>query len=98
MADKIEEAKKTMTFRGFVNGILDVGFVSGCKSNQTSADAYIDGKWQGALTHYLLKNLRAIPQEKLEIVVTKTREDVNKNGYTQEPQAEGARVDKPFLE
>ena len=31
--------------------------ISGCKDNQTSADAYISGKYQGALTHSLITTL-----------------------------------------
>jgi hypothetical protein len=35
--------------------------ISGCRDNQTSADAYFDGRYNGALTYYLLKALRSNP-------------------------------------
>ena len=83
--------------KGMVNGILDVGFVSGCQSNQTSADTNIGGQACGAMTWYFLKNLRTMAGSSLSDVVAATSRDLAANGYSQRPQAEGARKDKPFL-
>lgn len=38
--------------------IPNVIMLSGCKDNQTSADAKMNGKWAGALTHCLLSSLK----------------------------------------
>ena len=35
----------------------DVIKISGCRDNQTSADAYINGKFQGALTFGFIKTM-----------------------------------------
>ena len=82
---------------------MDVGFVSGCRSDQTSADTEVvtpGGELRpvGALTHYLLETLRSKPKKtKLKDLVKITRQRLARLGYTQRPQAEGRRINKPFL-
>jgi len=84
--------------RAMVCGTLDVGFVSGCKSNQTSADTYVNNRPCGALTHYLIETLKTTDiDEPLVNVVATTRAKLKRMGYTQEPQSEGRRVNKPFM-
>lgn len=84
--------------KGIVNDELEVGFISGCKDNQTSADTVIDGKPCGAFTHMLLKCLnnggKDLPLTKLAEAVTMELKEAH---FSQEPQAEGTRKDKPFL-
>ena len=81
--------------RSVVHGVLDVGFISGCRSDQTSADAHINGKYCGAMTHFFLKHLRKkTPMRK---VVEAARNDLKAHRYTQRPQSEGSRSGKPFL-
>lgn len=66
--------------------------ISGCSSRETSADADIDSRFNGALTYYLLQTLSA-PNgltQTLEQAVARTRAALQKNGYTQHPQLEGA--------
>ena len=55
----ILESKEKMESesRAIINGELTVGFISGCKSNQTSADARISGRPCGAFTHFLIRAL-----------------------------------------
>lgn len=88
---------KGFAVKGIVNGQLDVGFVSGCKSNQTSADAYIDGQPCGALTYYFVKQLKANPTLPLSQLVVNINKDLAANGYSQQPLAEGARASRPWL-
>lgn len=62
---------------------------SGCRSDQTSADARISGAWHGAFTYYLCQNInksqnKLTRQELLEMV----RVDLEKGMYTQIPQLE----------
>lgn len=83
--------------RAIAKGEMNVGFVSGCRSDQTSADAYIDGQYCGAMTHYFLEALRENPGAKLKDVVKRTNELLRNNGYDQSPQCEGAFAGKPFL-
>lgn len=95
---KIGIAKqKGMKCRGMLNGLLDVGFVSGCKSNQTSADTYINGEACGAATTHFLKALESNPNAPLSTVVAQAVKSLQTDGYSQVPQAEGARSDRPFL-
>jgi len=81
-----------------LNGMLDVGFVAGCRSDQTSADTVVNGVPCGALTYYLVRNLTKMPKETpLAQVVEATGQELATNGYSQRPQAEGQRKDRPFL-
>lgn len=54
---------------------------SGCKDDQTSADAYINEKYQGAFTAALLQTSGSRDQRKYNIV-----EYMRTNGFTQIPQ------------
>lgn len=61
--------------------------MSGCKDNQTSADAYIDGRYQGAFTWALTKTIR----ENLDIEWQQAHINTLEllSGYSQEPQLSG---------
>jgi metacaspase-1 len=59
---KIRIAKQKNLIGTREDKILDVGYVSGCKSNQTSADTFIDGKPCGALTHTSSRTWRLCPR------------------------------------
>ncbi len=75
--------------------------VSGCSQRETSADAEIDGRFNGALTYYLLKTLSTPTGliQTLDRVISHTRTALHHNGYNQHPQLEGLRdlMDQPFL-
>ncbi len=60
-----------------------------CRSDQTSADANIDGTWHGAFTHYLCENINK-SQNKLarKNLLAKVRADLKKNKYDQVTQLE----------
>jgi len=70
--------------RGVQNHML----MSGCKDDQTSADAYIDGKYQGAFTWALSKTIRENPDIEWQQAHVKTVELLN--GYSQSPQLSGS--------
>ena len=61
--------------------------ISGCKDSQTSADAHIDGRYQGALTWALTKTIRENTGINWREAHTKTAELLS--GYSQEPQLSG---------
>ncbi len=70
----------------------NVALISGCKSDQTSADTEFEGRPNGALTYYLLQELKS-PQglkEPLTNVVKNVRTALSQAGYTQTPQLEGS--------
>lgn len=54
---KVARHKGIMSTRALRGGVLDVGFVSGCRSDQTSADTVENGKSCGALTYFLVKKI-----------------------------------------
>lgn len=63
--------------------------LSGCESGQTSADAWIEGGYQGAMTHAFLAALRAGNRSLAEIHGV-MRRSLRADGYSQRPQLEGA--------
>lgn len=63
--------------------------ISGCQSTQTSADARIDGVWQGACTYYLTEILREDPGISYGILVDELNARIAAAGYTQRPELNG---------
>ena len=90
------KAKQAFMHRNLINGILDVGFLSGCKSDQTSADSSDDhGRPCGAFTHAFIQALAVNQDATLQQLAGKM--DAALAGYDQTPQAEGARSGKAWL-
>ena len=69
--------------------------LSGCKSNQTSADAYIAGDYHGAMSYYAIEVIKEagndLTYEQLHRRLVKKLEEGN---YGQEPQLEGTDDNK----
>lgn len=63
----------------------NIFFISGSSDSQTSADAYINKKFQGAMTWSFLKSVNSKPQLTWKELLLKMRE-LLKNNYTQVPQ------------
>lgn len=58
--------------------------ISGCMDNQTSADAYIDGSSQGALTHYFIETFRKMkPNTTLKQFITDLDHALKKAKFSQ---------------
>ncbi len=80
--------------RGLGRSLLEKGVVhhilwTGCRSDQTSADAQIEGKWRGAFTFYYGKHLRAAKGKiSRSALLKKLRADLKANRYSQVPQLE----------
>ncbi len=70
---------------------LNLALITGCRSDQTSADAFFSGRFNGALTYMLLRGLRARNGlcDPLKTIVPRVRGMLKKAGFTQEPQLEG---------
>ncbi len=77
---------------------LQGALLSACASHELSADAYINHRFNGAFTHYLLKNLRKyannMPMQKIVQLVSK---DLADNYYDQRPQTEGMLEGQKFF-
>ena len=64
--------------------------ISGCRSDQVSADAWIDGDFHGALTYYLWWSLRSASwRTTYRELVAATGEELASHNFGQEPQLEG---------
>ena len=62
---------------------------SGSRSDQTSADAYIDGDYHGAFTYYFCKTVRSAPSRPASRqVIGRLRQTLRENGFGQVPQLE----------
>jgi len=71
-------------------GIQNHVLLSGCKDNQTSADAYINNKYQGALTANLLRALTLSPRANWPTIHRKAVSTLKGAGFAQDPQLSGA--------
>lgn len=71
----------------------DIIMISGCTDNQTSADAYINKKFQGAMTWAFLETLNSIPVISWKTLLQNMRTLLKKNRFSQIPQLSSA---KPF--
>jgi len=73
---------------------LNLALITACRSNQTAGDANFKGRFNGALTHFLIKTLKAkgglsLPLERL---VPKIRSALAKAHFSQQPQLEGSKA------
>ena len=69
---------------------LHGALLSGCASYQLSADAYINNRFNGAFTHYLIKNLSQYGQDaSMQDIIKYVNIDLMNNDYDQNPQSEG---------
>ena len=90
IAWRLEAAQRS----GMVLGPRDfpnIALISGCREDQTSADANFGGRANGALSYFLLQEL-AKPNgttTPLNVLVPKVISDLQQNSYEQVPQLEG---------
>jgi len=69
----------------------NIVLISGCRPDQTSADALFGGRPSGAFTHFLLKTLGSQDGLKVPLteIVDRVRSELVRNSFTQVPQLEG---------
>lgn len=65
--------------------------LSGCKESQTSADALINGKWQGALTSALITEIYKTPTTNWKVIHNKVISRLKQQGFDQDPQLRGGQ-------
>jgi hypothetical protein len=77
------------------NNPLNHVLFAGCRDNQTSADAYISGSYNGAFTYYFAKHLRDTQGNitKAELI-KRVRASLKFNGFAQIPQLEAPPAEK----
>lgn len=76
----------------------DVIYISGCRDEQTSADAFIGGKACGAMTYAFINSYK--DEISTKALITAMRAYLKTNGYTQVPQVSSGKlldVKGPFL-
>ena len=73
--------------------------ITGCRDTQTSADAFIKGTYNGALTYYLVESIRDANGKLSYRELHKRTLAKLKGEYDQVPQLEGnkGKFDRPFL-
>ena len=84
-----DKLKPVRAFRTDTEIILNHVLWAGCKDNQTSADAEIEGRYNGAFSYYFCKHIREsrgiITRSELH---TRVRNSLAYNHYSQIPQLE----------
>lgn len=65
---------------------VNVIFLSGCQSEQTSADAYIDGRFNGALTAGMKRVMDNLPEVHYLMAHDEIHKFLNDRGFDQEPE------------
>jgi hypothetical protein len=104
IAAQIENLLKRGGTKRSLNGPIESlkgVLIAGCQSNETSADAVFDDRFNGALSYYLLRELAASAGESRDIdtVIRSVQRALTENGYQQHPQIRGLmeRRQKPFM-
>lgn len=83
--DEDMEVRRLLRGRNPVNHVL----FSGCRENQTSADAYINGSYNGAFTYYFSRRLREVHGNLSRAeLLRRIRASLKFNGFSQVPQLE----------
>ena len=84
---------------GNASGLPNVGFRSGCGLNETSADAFINGKHCGAFTNYKLQAQSALWKHSNQFdMQNSTVSLLVGHGYQQHGSADGGRTMKMFAQ
>lgn len=77
---------------------LNGALLSACTSNELSADAFINNRYNGAFTYYLIKNLIQYGNNKpMDLIIQLVNADLSHNGYDQNPQVEGLLEKRNFF-
>lgn len=84
---------KIINFPNYKDTKCDVIMISGCEDSQTSADAFIDNVYQGAMTFSFLYTVNNLQNNKISLknIIDTMREILRTNDYTQIPQLSSGR-------
>jgi hypothetical protein len=101
--ERMNEVNEVSAFESYdattiITAPLNGALLSACASHELSADAYINNRFNGAFTHYLIKNLLQYSDSKtMQGIIQLVNMDMDKNGYDQNPEVEGLLENKPFF-
>ena len=88
---RVAAAKDTQVLRDLVKATpvstRPVLFAA-CRSDQTAADAYFDGRYNGAFTYYLLKTLKEAPEATRAAVLSCVSQELRGGDFQQRAQLE----------
>ncbi len=78
----------------------NVSIVTGCRDDQTSADAWLNNRFQGALSFVLQETLMFHPNITIKNLRNECERKLKKYGFTQVPQliSSPANLNKPFIQ
>jgi hypothetical protein len=68
---------------------LNHQLLAGARDDQTAADAFIGGEYNGAFSYYLCETVRALGVKSYNEVMETTSRTIRAEGYSQVPQNEG---------
>ena len=68
--------------------------LTGCSDSEYSYDAYINGRYNGAMSRYAIDAIRANPEATFEEFFTVLRQALPSQEYPQTPQLEGSAENK----
>lgn len=93
--------KSARKFKDISASLPNITLLAGCESSQTSADADINSRYNGAFTYFFLKQLN-LPNGttvQLQELMSEVSSALHRAGYPQSPQLSGrpSGTDKPFL-
>lgn len=90
--DEREVLERRRLGSGKPSSPLNHTLLSGCRDDQTSADAYIGGGYNGAFTYYLCKTVReAQGQISQSDLISRVRQSLQFKGFEQRPQLNGPK-------
>lgn len=88
---RVAAAKDTQVLRDLVKATpastRPVLFAA-CRSDQTAADAYFDGRYNGAFTYFLLKTVKAAPDATRAAALTRVSQELRSGDFQQRAQLE----------
>jgi uncharacterized caspase-like protein len=99
--DSTQQAEAVAPISSLGSAVMPLhgALLSGCASHQLSADAYINYRFNGAFTHYLIKNLSLYGQDaSMQEIVKYVNIDLMENDYDQNPQSEGLLATQKFFQ
>jgi hypothetical protein len=92
--EAFEIAPKSVTKKIFTPEDMNEVLITGCRANEFSYDARINGKFQGAMSHFALKTLYANPDCTYDEFYAILKKSLPSRHYPQTPQLEGSSANR----
>jgi len=88
--------RRMMKCRELFNGIERLQMISACQARQTSADTFLGGEPRGAGSYYFEDIQYKAPKTICTDISVELCVQMERNGYTQRPVAQGGLIHLPF--